>query len=183
MFGESQNTLAELVLCHHCAQVAHGLAVFLRVCDRREWVQAAIVLRERLDIRPRLVIFVVFRHLLLPGGRRLCEKSGIYWVQESVWREQKSCDSIADEVEGRHGGVRQLHITTALGGNAAAFYHSRTIVNIFTVPKSLRIACLHKVSLFLTSFSPNGDRLIIKKGTPGTALTVYLGCMHQTNRH
>lgn len=59
---EAEHPLAELVLCHDGAQVAHGLAVLLRVCDGSERMQAAVILGKWLNVRPCLVVVVVFRH-------------------------------------------------------------------------------------------------------------------------
>jgi hypothetical protein len=69
VFRKPQHALAELALRHDCAQITHGLAVLLRVRDGREWVQPAIVLRERLQVRPRFVVMVEFRHSLRVAGQ------------------------------------------------------------------------------------------------------------------
>jgi len=65
MLGEAQHSFAELVGRHYCAQVAHGLAVLLGIRDRGERVQSAIILRQWFDVRPRLVVVIVFGHSLL----------------------------------------------------------------------------------------------------------------------
>jgi hypothetical protein len=131
VFCQSENSLAELVLRHDCAQIAHGLTVLLAVCDCGKRVQAAIVLRERLNVRPCLVFVIVFRHALLfsrcwPDYTKLAKNC----AQEMVWREEDGRETTANEVEG-HGG--ELQRQAALSGNDAYFMHIfRTIVTICT---------------------------------------------------
>jgi hypothetical protein len=122
VFCQSEDSLAQLVLRHDCAQIAHGLAVLFAVCNCSKRVQAAIVLWERLNVRPRLVVVIVLRHALLVSGywpdyTKLAEDS----AQEVVWREEDGRETSANEVEG-HGG--ELQRQAALSGNDAYFITS-----------------------------------------------------------
>lgn len=76
VLSKAKDSLAELVLRHDGAQVAHGLAVFFRVRDGSEWMQAAVILWKWHNVRPRLVVVIVFWHLSLYasclGVNRIC---------------------------------------------------------------------------------------------------------------
>jgi hypothetical protein len=100
-----QHPVAELALRHDRAQVAHGFAVLVGVRDCGQRVQAAVVLRQRLYVCPRLVVMVESRHSLLVARRRVDHvKPAEDCAQNVEWREQDSRELAADEVGGRHGG-------------------------------------------------------------------------------
>lgn len=52
VLGQVQSAVAHLVLGHDGAQVAHGLFIFLWVCDGSQGVGAALVQRDGLDVLP-----------------------------------------------------------------------------------------------------------------------------------
>lgn len=81
VFRQAQHALAELVVRHDSAQVAHGLAVLLRVCDGGQRVHSAVILRERRDVRPCLVVVVELwrRHAPL---RRACVCESVAQAQQ-----------------------------------------------------------------------------------------------------
>ena len=65
MLGKRQDPLAEFVLRHDGPQVAHSLAVFVRVRDSRKRMQPAIVLRQRLNVLPPRIFVVKLGHCAL----------------------------------------------------------------------------------------------------------------------
>jgi hypothetical protein len=107
VLGEPQHSLAELALRHDRAQVAHSFAVLVGIRDGGQRVQAAVVLRQRFYVRPRLVVMVKFRHSLLITGRGSDHvKPAEDCAQDVEWREKDGCKPAATEVgaRGRHGG-------------------------------------------------------------------------------